>query len=81
MRKKGLISTKMMTDPMNGPGSWLDAAVFNADLQGTCLPDPSIAMPRPNGFPNEYIVYDIAQVQIRYVFMLQWNTPRRWGIY
>lgn len=81
MRKKGLISTKMMTDPMNDPASWLDAAAFNADIRGTCLPDPSIAMPRPHGFPNEYIVYDIAQVQIRYVFMLQWNTSRRWGIY
>jgi len=81
MRKKGLISTKMMTDPLNDPASWLDAATFNADIQGTCLPDTSIAMPRPHGFPNEYIVYDIAQVQIRYVFMLQWNTSRRWGIY
>lgn len=81
MRQKGLISTKMMTDPMNDPAIWLDAAVFNADIQGACLPDPSIAMPQPHGFPNEYIVYDIAQVQIRYVFMLQWNTSRRWGIY
>lgn len=81
MRKKGLISTKMMTDPMNDPASWLDAAAFNADIQGTCLPDPSIAMPRPHGFPNEYIVYDLAQVHIRNVFMLQWNALRRWGIY
>jgi len=81
MRKKGLISTKMTTDPMNDPASWLDAAAFNADIQGTCLPDPSTAMPRPHGFPNEYIVCDLAQAQIRYVFMLQWNTSRRWGIY
>jgi len=32
MRKKGLISTKMMTDPMNDPASWPDAAAFNADI-------------------------------------------------
>ena len=81
MRKKGLISTKMMTDVRNDPSTWLDAAAFRADLEGTFIPDPKVAMPQQHGFPNEYIVYDIAQVRIRYVFMLKWKTSRRWGIY
>lgn len=81
MRKKGLLSTKMMTDSRNDPANWLDAAIFNNGLEGVFLPDPSVAMPQRYGFPTEYIVYDTAQVRIRYVFMLKWKTSRRWGIY
>ena len=81
MRKKRCISVKMHTHPNNDPVKWLDAVGVNQDLKGALMPDPTVSLPAPNGFPNEYIVYDIAQVKIRYVFMLKWNTSRQWGIF
>ena len=81
MRKKECISVKMHTHSSNDPAEWLDAGVINDDLEGALMPDPTVPLPALNGFPNEYIVYDIAQVKIRYVFMLKWKTSRQWGIY
>lgn len=80
MRKKGLISTKMMTDPSNEPPKWIDAGVVNPDLKTAFIPDHTVKFPASHGFPNEYIVYDIAQVKIRYVFMLRWKGSQQWGI-
>ena len=78
MRKQGFVSTKMMT---NEPPKWLDASVVNPDLRTVLVPDHAIKFSNVHGFPNEYIFYDIAQVKIRYVFMLKWKGDRRWGIY
>lgn len=81
MRKKGLISTKMAENPANEPLKWMDGGVANSELGGTLMPDHEIKLPPANGNPNEYIVYDVAQIKIRYVFMLRWKTSRQWGIY
>ena len=81
MRKKGLISTDMAENPANEPLKWMDAGVANAELSGTFMPDHKIKLPTANGNPNEYIVYDVAQIKIRYVFMLKWKASRQWGIY
>lgn len=81
MKKKGLISTKMAENPVNEPLKWMDAGIANAELNGTFMPDHKIKLPSANGNPNEYIVYDVAQIKIRYVFMLKWKGSRKWGIY
>ncbi|KAL8821786.1 MAG: hypothetical protein Q9191_007244 [Dirinaria sp. TL-2023a] len=81
MREKRCISVKMHTHPSNDPAEWLDAVTVNENLKGALMPDPTVPLPAPNGFPNEYIVYDIAQVKIRYVFMLKWKTSQQWGIF
>lgn len=81
MRKKGLISTKMAEDPANEPLKWINAGVANVELNVTLMPDHKIKLPSTHGNPNEYIVYDVAQIKIRYVFVLKWKGPRQWGIY
>ena len=81
MRKKGLISTKMAENPANEPLKWMDAGIANSELNGTLMPDHGIKLPSAIGNPNEYIVYDVAQIKIRYVFMLRWKDSRQWGIY
>ena len=81
MRKKGLISTKMAENPANEPLKWMDAGVANSELRGALMPDHEVSLPPARGNPNEYIVYDVAQIQIRYVFMLKWKGSRQWGIY
>ena len=81
MKKKGLISTKMAENPANEPLKWMDAGVANTELNGTLMPDHKIKLPSAHGNPNEYIVYDVAQIKIRYVFMLKWKGSRQWGIY
>ena len=81
MRQKGLISTKMMENGKNEPLEWIDAVVVNEDLENAKMPNHKIELPEARGNPNEYIVYDVAQLKIRYVFMLKWKGARRWGIY
>lgn len=81
MRKKGLISTKMAENPANEPLKWMDAGVANSELNGALMPDHEVKIPSARGNPNEYIVYDVAQIKIRYVFMLKWTGSRKWGIY
>lgn len=81
MRKKGLISTKMAEDPANEPLKWMDATLVDPDLDAALMPDHSVKLPSARGNSNEYIVYDVAQIKIRYVFMLKWKGSRQWGIY
>ena len=81
MRKQRLISTKMMTDASNEPPRWIDAGIVNPQLETALVPDHTAKFPDAHGFPNEYIVYDVAQVKIRYVFMLKWKRSEQWGIY
>ena len=79
MRKKGLISAKMAGNPANEPVEWMDAGVANRELGGTLMPDYKIALPAARGNPNEYTVYDVAQIRIHYVF--KWKGSRQRGIY
>ena len=81
MKKKGLISTKMAENAANEPLKWMDARVANRELEGALIPDHDTNLPSARGNPNEYIVYDVAQIKIRYVFMLRWEGSRQWGIY
>ena len=81
MRERGLISAKMAENPANEPVGWMDAGVANHQLKGALMPDYRTPLPAARGNPNEYIVYDVAQVRIRYVFMLKWKGARQWGIY
>ena len=81
MRNQGLISTKMLENPHNEPSDWMNAKVVNDDLDKVLLPDHDVKLPTAVGNPNEYIVYDVAQIKIRYVFMLKWKNARQWGIY
>ena len=59
----------------------MNANVANPDLEGILMPDHMVQFPSWKGFPNEYIVFDVAQIEIRYVFMLKWTTSTQWGIY
>lgn len=81
MRKQGLISTKMAENPENEPSKWTDAGVANPEPSGTLMPDHELKLPAAKGNPNEYVVYDVAQIRIRYVFMLKWTSSRQWSIY
>ena len=82
MRERGLISAKMVENAANEPVGWMDARVVNGELEGAFMPDYKVALPAARGNPNEYIVYDVAQIRIRYVFMLRWEgAVRQWGIY
>ena len=60
MRKQGLISTKMFVHQDNEPPKWMNANVANPDLEGILMPDHKVKFPSSKGFPNEYIVYDVA---------------------
>ena len=81
MRERGLISAKMVENGANEPVEWMDAGVANGELAGALMPDYKSALPPARGNPNEYIVYDVAQVRIRYVVMLKWEGAGQWGIY
>ncbi|GKZ80033.1 hypothetical protein AnigIFM56816_004245 [Aspergillus niger] len=53
------------------PGGWKDAGCVNEDLKGVLMPD--VRMPNTNSnsrglMYNEYIVYDVAQIQQKYLF-------------
>lgn len=80
VKKRGLISTKMAENSHNEPSKWIDAGVANPELNTTWMPDHKVKLPLARGSPNEYIVYDVGQINIRYVFMLKWKTSRQWGI-
>ena len=82
MRERGLISAKMVENVANEPAAWMDAGVANEALEGALMPDCKVALPAARGNPNEYVVYDVAQIRIRYVLMLRWEgAARQWGIY
>ncbi len=71
----------MAENAANEPVRWMDAGVANLDLGGTLMPDCERELLSAKGNPNEYVVYDVAQIRIRYLFMLRWEGDRRWGIY
>ncbi|KAJ3905195.1 PARP-domain-containing protein [Lentinula edodes] len=58
------------------PTKWKDAgkALNNEELEGCIMPDgPCADDPSPKGYLqyNEYIVYDISQIRVKYLFMVQ----------
>ncbi|KAJ5232872.1 hypothetical protein N7468_005828 [Penicillium chermesinum] len=67
-RKQGKFST--LGKGRNIPGGWKDAGCINPKLTGVKIPDVSV--PRGDGQNvglqyNEYIAYDVAQIQQRYL--------------
>ncbi|CCF39852.1 hypothetical protein CH063_02219 [Colletotrichum higginsianum] len=59
-----------------GPSQWKDAGCVNPSLKGIKMPDVSVK-PGNTNYPNawlqynEYIVYDLAQVRLRYLFRVK----------
>lgn len=58
------------------PAGWKDASCINASLKGVKIPDLT-NIPGPSNEPdayllyNEYIVYDIAQIRLRYLLRVE----------
>lgn len=73
-RRQGYISTWGVG--RNAPNGWKDAGSVHPDLKGIKMPDVSTE-PGPTDesdaslFYNEYIVYDVSQVKLRYLFRVQ----------
>ena len=61
---------------LTGPPAWKDAGCVHPALKGVTMPDTSV-VPRATNVAeayllyNEYIVYDIAQVKLRYLFRVK----------
>ncbi|TQV90589.1 poly polymerase (Poly[ADP-ribose] synthetase) [Cordyceps javanica] len=58
------------------PPSWMDAAAVHKSLKGIKMPDPSKPAENTNVkdaslYYNEYICYDVDQVQLRYLFRVK----------
>lgn len=58
-----------------GPSKWKDAGCVHSDLKGVQMPDMNVA-PGPIGkgsslLYNEYIVYDVAQIRLKYLFRVK----------
>ncbi|PTU24623.1 hypothetical protein P175DRAFT_0450363 [Aspergillus ochraceoroseus IBT 24754] len=76
-RKNGTISTLALG--IRGPRLWKDASCIHPTLRGSKIPDPNDYFLPPSAssalsgrYLNEYVVYDPAQVQLKYlVFLLQ----------
>ncbi|TLD14255.1 uncharacterized protein PgNI_02811 [Pyricularia grisea] len=72
--KKGMYST--WGRGMTGPSKWKDAGAVHDSLKGVKMPDTSVK-PGDTGYPNawlqynEYIVYDLAQVRLRYLLRVK----------
>ncbi|PKS11272.1 hypothetical protein jhhlp_003034 [Lomentospora prolificans] len=59
-----------------GPQKWRDAGVIHPSLKGVQMPDVSVGsgdteVPGASLYYNEYICYDVAQVQLRYLFRVK----------
>ncbi|KAL3482347.1 poly polymerase catalytic domain-containing protein [Aspergillus californicus] len=73
-KKNGSIAT--LGKGQTIPGGWKDAGCVHPDLQGIQMPDTSSGPAQHNGnnqaslLYNEYIVYDIAQIRLRYLFFV-----------
>ncbi|EFX00136.1 poly adp-ribose polymerase [Grosmannia clavigera kw1407] len=73
-KAKGLFST--LGQGQIGPLAWKDAGCIHEDLTGVKMPDVAIS-PGPTGHPNahllynEYIVYDVSQIRLRYLFRVR----------
>jgi poly [ADP-ribose] polymerase len=58
------------------PGAWKDAGCVHPDLKGIQMPDASSGSVQLNNnnqtylMYNEYIVYDVAQIRLRYLFFV-----------
>lgn len=59
------------------PQAWKDAGSVHPSLQGIKMPDVKSGKPGPTNeagaylMYNEYIVYDVAQIKLRYLFRVQ----------
>ncbi|KAK0614569.1 poly polymerase catalytic domain-containing protein [Immersiella caudata] len=73
-KKKGMLST--WGKGSTGPKKWKDAGCAHPSLQGIMMPDTSVR-PGPTRVKNaylaynEYIVYDVSQVRLRYLFRVK----------
>lgn len=60
-----------------GPKAWKDASCVHEALKGISMPDVVSVKPGHTGESgahlqyNEYIVYDVAQIKLRYLFRVQ----------
>ena len=56
------------------PAGWKDAGVVHPDLKGVQMPDVAISSGQDNSSAsllyNEYIVYDVEQIQQKYLFQV-----------
>jgi poly [ADP-ribose] polymerase len=70
-KKQGAISTWGVGS--TAPKAWKDASCVNENLKGVSMPDVVKGPPGPTNeagaglFYNEYIVYDVAQIKLRYL--------------
>ncbi|KAJ6789567.1 hypothetical protein PWT90_07718 [Aphanocladium album] len=58
------------------PPKWMDAGAVHKSLKGVQMPDPSkpaqdTKVPNASLYYNEYICYDVDQVQLRYLFRVK----------
>ncbi|KAK1778689.1 PARP-domain-containing protein [Copromyces sp. CBS 386.78] len=73
-KQKGMLST--WGKGRYGPLKWKDAGVVNPALQGVMMPDTSVK-PGDTNYPgaglwyNEYIVYDVTQIRLRYLLRVK----------
>ncbi|KAJ3973280.1 PARP-domain-containing protein [Lentinula raphanica] len=73
-KKQGKRATKGIGH--TAPTKWKDAgkALDNEELEGCIMPDgPCADIPNPQGYLqyNEYIVYDVAQIRVKYLLMVE----------
>ncbi|KAL4878673.1 poly polymerase catalytic domain-containing protein [Aspergillus karnatakaensis] len=72
-KKEGKIAT--LGKGRTIPGGWKDAGCVHPDLQGIQMPDAASGPAQHPGNKaglqyNEYIVYDVAQIRLRYLFFV-----------
>ncbi|EXJ83756.1 hypothetical protein A1O1_07382 [Capronia coronata CBS 617.96] len=76
-KKAGSISTWGVGK--TAPVQWKDASCVHKSLKGVSMPDVASVPPGPSGeshaslLYNEYIVYDIAQIKLRYLLRVEMN--------
>ncbi|KAH7145952.1 poly polymerase catalytic domain-containing protein [Dactylonectria estremocensis] len=73
-KKNGMYST--WGQGSMGPSKWVDASIAHDGLKGIKMPDTTIKPGQTNVkgaglYYNEYIVYDVAQVKLRYLFRVK----------
>ncbi|KAH7165698.1 poly polymerase catalytic domain-containing protein [Dactylonectria macrodidyma] len=73
-KKNGMYST--WGQGSMGPSKWVDASIAHDSLKGIKMPDTTIKPGSTNVkgaglYYNEYIVYDVAQVKLRYLFRVK----------
>ncbi|KAL0943272.1 PARP-like domain-containing protein [Colletotrichum truncatum] len=73
-KANGMLST--WGQGRTGPSKWMDASCVNPSLKGIQMPDTSVT-PGDTGvknaslYYNEFIVYDVAQIRLRYLFRVK----------